>query len=298
MIRPVTPLPRAGLSAAAPPFPPGSVALLGAGPGCADLLTVRAAQRLAQADAVLYDHLIDAEILQLAPPSARRVCVGKRASRHTLPQAEINQLMIALARQGLRVARLKGGDPFMFGRGGEEMRALLAAGIRCEAVPGVSAALGAAASLALPLTHRDYAQGCRFVTGHRREGASALAWTADSGPDETVVVYMGLGEAAHIAEQLLSHGRAPDTPVAIVEQACMPGERCVCGRLSELGRLAEQYRLRAPALLIIGGVVRLHQELAALRAALGHGLGFLDPGHSAAPAAAAILRAPSHEYTP
>ncbi|WP_293764467.1 uroporphyrinogen-III C-methyltransferase [uncultured Aquitalea sp.] len=249
-------------------FPPGSVALVGAGPGSADLLTLRAAQRLSQADVVLYDHLISPDILLLAPPSASRICVGKRASRHTLPQGDINQLLIGFARQGQRVVRLKGGDPFMFGRGGEEMRAVLAAGIPCESVPGVSAALGAAASLLLPLTHRDYAQGCCFVTGHRREGESALAWTADTGPDETLVVYMGLGEADNIARQLMAHGRAPDTPVAVVEQACMSGERAVCGQLAGLGRLIADHQLRAPALLVIGEVVRLHQELAALRAAL------------------------------
>ncbi|MBV8679809.1 MAG: uroporphyrinogen-III C-methyltransferase [Aquitalea sp.] len=276
-------------------FPPGSVVLVGAGPGSADLLTLRAVQRLAQAEVLLYDHLVSPDILLLSPASCRQICVGKRASRHTLPQAEINQLLIGFARQGLRVVRLKGGDPFMFGRGGEEMHAVLSAGIPCESVPGISAALGAAASQLLPLTHRDYAQGCSFVTGHRRDGESALDWTVNSHPEETLVVYMGLGEAEHIARQLMADGRAADTPVAIVEQACMPGERTVCGQLDELAALVARHQLQAPALLVIGKVVLLHRQLAALRSAAAIQAEFLDSGHSATDHPAAILHTPPHE---
>ncbi|ASJ24371.1 uroporphyrinogen-III C-methyltransferase [Laribacter hongkongensis] len=278
-------------------FASGSVVLVGAGPGSADLLTLRAMQRLSVADVVLYDYLIDPDILQLAPSGAHRICVGKRASRHTLPQSDINQLLIGFARQGLRVVRLKGGDPFMFGRGGEEMHAVLSAGIPCESVPGISAALGAAASLLMPLTHRDHAQGCCFVTGHRREGQSELAWTANTGPDETLVVYMGLGEVGNIARQLMLHGRAPETPVAVIEQACMPGERCVCGQLATLGQIVAEHGLRTPSLLVIGSVVRLHEELTALRTALNSSPEFLDSCHSVARPAPTILRSSFCEYT-
>ncbi|WP_199103821.1 uroporphyrinogen-III C-methyltransferase [Aquitalea sp. ASV11] len=246
-------------------FAPGSVCLVGAGPGDPDLLTLRAVQRLGQADVLLYDHLLDPQILRLAPPQASRICVGKRASRHTLPQADINQLLIDFARNGQRVVRLKGGDPLLFGRGGEEILALAAAGIPCEVVPGISAALGAAAALGLPLTHRDHAQGCSLVTGHRRQGESALDWTQHSTPEQTLVVYMGLGEAAHIASQLLAHGRDPATPVAIVERACSSAQRCVCGQLATLAQLIADQQIASPALLIIGSVVSLHQQLQALR---------------------------------
>lgn len=247
-------------------FQPGSVALVGAGPGAADLLTLRALQRLQQADVVLYDHLLDSSILALAPATAERLCVGKRASRHTLPQADINQLLVSLARQGRRVVRLKGGDPLLFGRGGEEMEALAAAGIPCEVVPGISAALGAAASAGLPLTHRDYAQGCSLVTGHRRQGQQTLDWTRHCTPEQTIVVYMGLGEAASIASQLLAHGRAADTPVAVVENACSARQRCLCGSLQNLAALIEQEGISAPALLVIGQIVTLHQKLQAAMA--------------------------------
>ena len=246
-------------------FAPGSVCLVGAGPGDPDLLTLRAVQRLGQADVLLYDHLLDPQILRLAPPQASRICVGKRASRHTLPQGDINQLLIDFVRNGQRVVRLKGGDPLLFGRGGEEMLALAAAGIPCEVVPGISAALGAAAALGLPLTHRDHAQGCSLVTGHRRQGENTLDWTQHSQPEQTLVVYMGLGEAAHIASQLLAHGRDPATPVAIVEKACSSAQRCVCGQLDQLSQLISQQDISSPALLVIGNVVRLHQQLQALR---------------------------------
>ena len=250
-------------------FPPGSVCLVGAGPGDPDLLTLRAVQRLREADVLLYDHLLNAHILQLAPAQASRICVGKRASRHTLPQEEINSLLIGFARQGLRVVRLKGGDPLLFGRGGEEILALAKAGIAYEVVPGISAALGAAAALAIPLTHRDYAQGCSLVTGHRRQGEYALAWTVNSHPEQTLVVYMGLGEAASIASQLLEQGRDPATPVAIVEQACTSQQRCVCGQLSTLSQLIRTANISPPALLVIGEVVRLHQQLVRLKQQAG-----------------------------
>lgn len=265
------PLPRPDTASNAPSaasnsnLAPGSVCLVGAGPGDPDLLTLRAVQRLGEADVVLYDHLLDPQILRLAPPQASRICVGKRASRHTLPQADINQLLIDFARSGQRVVRLKGGDPLLFGRGGEEMLALAEAGIPCEVVPGISAALGAAAALGLPLTDRDHAQGCTLVTGHRRQGESTLDWTRHSQPDQTLVVYMGLGEAGHIASQLLANGRDPATPVAIVEKACSSAQRCVCGQLEQLPQLIADAAIATPALLVIGKVVSLHRQLLALR---------------------------------
>ncbi|HJV07728.1 MAG TPA: uroporphyrinogen-III C-methyltransferase [Chromobacteriaceae bacterium] len=248
-------------------FLPGSVALVGAGPGDPDLLTLRAVLRLQQADAVLYDHLLDSRILDLAPASASRICVGKRASRHTLPQEDINQLLIRFAQQGMRVVRLKGGDPLMFGRGGEELEALAEAGIRCEVVPGISAALGAAASAALPLTHRHYAQGCSFVTGHRREGKEELDWAGYCHPGQTIVVYMGLGQAANIASQLMANGISGDTPIAVVENACSDKQRCLCDALRNLAVLISQQQVSSPALLVIGHVVTLHQKLVSMKTA-------------------------------
>lgn len=189
------------------------VALVGAGPGDAGLLTLRARARLRAAEVVLYDHLINPAILALAA-QARLCCVGKRAGAHSVGQRQIEQLLIDEARAGRRVVRLKGGDPLLFGRGGEEMQALAAAGLRYEVTPGVSAALGAAAMAHLPLTHRDHAQGCTLVTGHRRDDASELAWTAHTHPGATVVVYMGVRQAGAIAQALMQHGRAADTPAA------------------------------------------------------------------------------------
>ncbi|WP_083460643.1 uroporphyrinogen-III C-methyltransferase [Gulbenkiania mobilis] len=237
----------------------GHVSLVGAGPGDPELLTLRALQRLQTADVVLYDHLVSPAIRALIPARTERICVGKRASRHTLPQEAINALIVSHARAGRRVVRLKGGDPFLFGRGGEEMEEVVAAGFDYEVVPGITAATGAAASTGIPLTHRDHAQGCLFVTGHRRQGEDRLAWTRHTGPEETLVVYMGLNEAPRIAADLIDAGRAPDTPVATVENATTPRERVVLATLATLAATLEQEAVASPALLIIGSVVRLYR---------------------------------------
>jgi len=261
--------------------PEGKVYLVGAGPGDPELLTRRAARVLLAADVVVYDRLVSSAILDLAPDKARRLFVGKRKSRHALPQADVNALLVALAREGLTVLRLKGGDPFMFGRGGEELLACRAAGVPCEVVPGVSAALAAAASTGVPLTHRGLAQSVTFITGHaassaeggaegRAEGgleALDLDWAALSRPNHTLAVYMGLSTAGWIAERLMGAGLGPATPVVVVENASLPEERRITARLSGLGEAVKS--LEGPAILIIGEVAALaadiHPESAADR---------------------------------
>lgn len=246
-------------------FPLATVCLVGAGPGDPELLTVKGLRRLQQADVVLYDHLVDPAVVALTSPTAWRIDVGKEASRHTLPQAEINTLLIRQARQGRRVVRLKGGDPFLFGRGGEEVQALAEAGIRCEVIPGITAACGAAARGLIPLTHRDYAQGVSFVTGHRRDGEDELDWARHTGAEETIVVYMGLAEAERICAELMRHGRPGSTPAAVIERATTPQQRIVSGDLATLPELIHAAGVRPPALLIIGEVVRLHPVLSAMQ---------------------------------
>lgn len=238
------------------------VALVGAGPGDAGLLTLRARARLRAAEVVLYDHLINPAILALAA-QARLCCVGKRAGAHSVGQRQIEQLLIDEACAGRRVVRLKGGDPLLFGRGGEEMQALAAAGLRYEVTPGVSAALGAAAMAHLPLTHRDHAQGCTLVTGHRRDDASELAWAAHTHPGATVVVYMGVRQAGAIAQALMQHGRAADTPAAVIEAATTPRQRVIRTRLDQLGAAVAEHDAHTPALLVIGPVLAVHDELMA-----------------------------------
>ncbi len=243
---------------------PTRVSLVGAGPGDPELLTLRALDCLRRAEVVCYDHLVSTDILQLAA-QAQLVCVGKRAGRHSLSQEGIHQLLIGYARAGLRVVRLKGGDPLLFGRGGEEMLALHAAGIDYEVVPGISAALGAAAMADLPLTHRDYAQGCTLVTGHRRADASHLAWTRHTHAESTVVVYMGLNEAAAISAGLIAHGRAAETPVAVIEHATTPQQRVTRTRLDQLAQVIVEREISPPALLVIGAVVAVHDVLQGVR---------------------------------
>jgi uroporphyrin-III C-methyltransferase len=242
----------------------GGVWLVGAGPGDPDLLTVKALRLLQSADVVVHDRLTPPELLQLARPDARRIDVGKRKSRHTLPQDDINQLLVALALEGLKVVRLKGGDPFVFGRGGEELLALRAAGVEAEVVPGVTAALAAAAGAGVPLTHRGLAQAVTFVTGHaavkdgeagQSIGEPDLDWPVLSRPNHTLVVYMGVTTAGMLAERLISAGRAPSTPVLVVENASRADERRVLTRLAELPKAAAG--LDGPALLVIGEVAAL-----------------------------------------
>ena len=238
----------------------GRVWLVGAGPGDPDLLTVKALRLLQGADVVVHDRLTPPEILALARAGARIIDVGKRKSRHTLPQDDINQRLVALAREGLKVVRLKGGDPFVFGRGGEELLALREAGITVEVVPGVTAALAAAAGAGAPLTHRGLAHAVTFVTGHAavkdgEAGEPDLDWSVLSRPNHTLVVYMGVTTAATLAGRLIQAGRAASTPVLIIENASRPDERRVLTRLAELPKAAAG--LDGPALLVIGEVAAL-----------------------------------------
>jgi uroporphyrin-III C-methyltransferase / precorrin-2 dehydrogenase / sirohydrochlorin ferrochelatase len=239
------------------PRGPGAVHLVGAGPGAADLLTLRALRLIARADVVVYDRLVGPEILDLVPAQAERIFAGKMRDRQVLPQAEINAVLIERARAGKRVLRLKGGDPFIFGRGGEELQALAAAGIACEVVPGVTAALGCAAAAGIPLTHRDHAHTLVFVSGHTAGGEVDLDWPALIRPGHTVVVYMGIKALGSLCSQLVGHGRAPDTPAAVVENGTLPHQQVVRGTLATLPGLAAGRRLSGPALIIVGEVVGL-----------------------------------------
>ncbi|MCV9878546.1 siroheme synthase CysG [Brenneria izbisi] len=238
----------------------GEVVLVGAGPGDAGLLTLRGLQVIQQADVVLYDHLVSGEVLELVRRDAERICVGKRASAHSLPQDEINQLLVTLAQQGKRVVRLKGGDPFTFGRGGEELQAVAQAGIAFQVVPGVTAAAGATAYAGIPLTHRDYAQSVMFITGHCRPDGDALDWSTLARGRQTLAIYMGTVKAAEISQQLIAHGRSAQTPVAVIGRGTRHDQRVLTGTLRQLEQLARQ--TPTPALLVIGEVVNLHHQIA------------------------------------
>ena len=238
----------------------GLVSLVGAGPGDPDLLTLKALQRLQRADVVYYDNLVGDGVLDRCRRDARRIYVGRTYRSTTAPnsrQRGIIEALLADARSGLRVVRLKGGDPLVFSRGGEEVAALARHGVPFEIVPGITAALGCAAIAGIPLTHRDWAQSVRFVTGHRRGGTLDLDWTALAKPDQTVVVYMGLGTLPALCEQLIGHGLAPDTPAATVLRGTLPDQEVVVGQLDDLaGRVAER-DLDGPATTIIGRVAKL-----------------------------------------
>ncbi|MEI7346969.1 siroheme synthase CysG [Dickeya chrysanthemi] len=238
----------------------GEVALVGAGPGDAGLLTLRGLQVIQQADVVLYDHLVSNDVLDLVRRDAERICVGKRASAHLLPQEEINALLVKLAQEGKRVVRLKGGDPFIFGRGGEELQQVAQAGIPFQVVPGITAAAGATAYAGIPLTHRDYAQSVIFITGHCRPDGDALDWSTLARGRQTLAIYMGTVKSAEISQQLIAHGRAPDTPVAVIGRGTRQDQVVLTGTLAELESLAQQ--APTPALLVIGEVVNLHQHIA------------------------------------
>jgi len=236
----------------------GHVTLVGAGPGDPDLMTVKAVKALARAEVVVHDALVSDAVLALAPASARRISVAKRKSRHSYVQADIDRLLVALARQGLEVVRLKGGDPFVFGRGGEELEACRAAGVTCDVIPGVTAALAAAASAGAPLTHRGAAQAVTFVTAHAAGGETPeLDFAALAHPGQTVVVYMGLSKAGEIAARLIAAGRAPSTPALVVENASLPDERRIVTDLAGLGPAVQG--LGGPALLIVGEAMALAQ---------------------------------------
>ncbi|WP_397472137.1 siroheme synthase CysG [Rheinheimera sp.] len=239
----------------------GEVYVVGAGPGDPELLTLKALQLMQQADVVVYDYLVSDEIMQLVRRDAERICVGKRAGDHSVPQQDTNQLLIALALAGKKVCRLKGGDPFIFGRGGEEIQALLPHNIAFQVVPGVTAAAGCAAYAGIPLTHRDYAQSVQFVTGHCRPDGTEPDWHSMSKSNQTLVIYMGLMKAAHIQQQLTIAGRSGKTPVAIIENGTRREQRIVTGELDNLAALVQQHQVSSPALLVIGEVVSLQQDL-------------------------------------
>ncbi|HZV54263.1 MAG TPA: uroporphyrinogen-III C-methyltransferase [Rhodocyclaceae bacterium] len=244
------------------PARPGTVYLIGAGPGDPSLLTLRAAQLLGEADVIVYDNLVSTEILaMLARPDVEKIYAGKERGKHALPQEELNVLLVRLAQQSKRVLRLKGGDPYTFGRGGEEVETLVEHGIPFEVVPGITAAAGVAAYAGIPLTHRNYAQACVFVTGHLKDGTMNLDWPGLARRRQTVVIYMGLHGLPVLCEKLIEHGLPPEWPAAIVQQGTTPRQRTVTGTLATLPGLAAAAHLQAPTLIIVGEVVKLHDKL-------------------------------------
>jgi uroporphyrin-III C-methyltransferase/precorrin-2 dehydrogenase/sirohydrochlorin ferrochelatase len=240
----------------------GEVYLVGAGPGDPDLLTFRALRLMQKADVVVYDNLVSKTIVDMTRRDAQRIFVGKQRANHTMRQEEINDLLVRLAQEGKRVVRLKGGDPFIFGRGGEEIETLAAQGIPFQVVPGITAASGVASYAGIPLTHRDHAQSCLFVTGHLKDGTMNLDWNALARPNQTVVVYMGLHGLGILCGELVRHGMPDSTPIAIVQQGTTQNQRVITGTLATLPGIAEREKPQAPTLIIVGGVVTLHDKLA------------------------------------
>ena len=239
----------------------GEVYLIGAGPGAADLMTFRALRLLQQADVVVYDRLVSPEIIDLARRDAEKIYVGKQRQNHSLPQVSINQLLADLAKAGKRVARLKGGDPFIFGRGGEEIETLMVQGIPFQVVPGITAASGCASYAGIPLTHRDHAQSCVFVTGHLKNDCVNLNWTQLALPNQTVVIYMGLIGLKQICQSLIAHGSPRDLPIALIQQGTTDNQKVITGTLETLPTLIDNQQIKAPTIIIIGTVVSLHDKL-------------------------------------
>jgi uroporphyrin-III C-methyltransferase/precorrin-2 dehydrogenase/sirohydrochlorin ferrochelatase len=239
----------------------GEVYLVGAGPGDPDLLTFKALRLMQRADVVLYDRLVGKSILSLVRRDAERIYVGKLPQEHTVPQPEISAMLLRLAQEGKRVLRLKGGDPFVFGRGGEEIELLAEAGIPFQVVPGITAASGCAAYAGIPLTHRDHAQACIFVTGHSKNGQVDVDWDLLLQPRQTVAVYMGLKHLADLTRAFIAKGAAPSLPVALIDNGTRPNQRVVIATLDTMAEKAEKAGVKGPAILIIGSVVRLRDKL-------------------------------------
>jgi len=241
--------------------PKGEVYLVGAGPGDPELLTLKALRLMQQADVVIYDRLVSAPILELCRRDAEKVYVGKARSNHAVPQEGINALLVKYAQAGKRVCRLKGGDPFIFGRGGEEIQELYEAGVSFQVVPGITAASGCSAYAGIPLTHRDYAQSVRFLTGHLKEGSPELPWSELVYEHQTLVLYMGLVGLESICEKLIAHGQRADMPVALISKGTTPDQKVVVGTLADIASKVEQHQIQAPTLTIIGEVVNLREQL-------------------------------------
>lgn len=241
--------------------PKGEVYLVGAGPGDPELLTLKALRLMQQADVVIYDRLVSAPIMELCRRDAEKIYVGKARSNHSVPQDGINALLVKYASEGKRVCRLKGGDPFIFGRGGEEIQELFAAGVAFQVVPGITAASGCSAYAGIPLTHRDYAQSVRFVTGHLKEGSPELPWSELVYQNQTLVLYMGLVGLEKICEKLIAHGQRPDMPVALISKGTTPEQKVVVGTLADIATKVSEHQIQAPTLTIIGDVVSLREQL-------------------------------------
>lgn len=239
----------------------GEVFVVGAGPGDPELLTIKALQAMQTCDVIVYDYLVSNEIMALVRKDADLICVGKKLGNHSVPQDEINQILVDLAKQGKSVCRLKGGDPFIYGRGGEEVQELAKHHINFQIVPGITAAAGCSAYAGIPLTHRDHAQAIQFVTGHCKKDGQELDWQSLAKPNQTLAVYMGVIKSPHIQAKLIEHGRVPSTPVAVIENGTRKEQRVVTGELGSLAALIEREKIKSPALLIIGEVASLHQQL-------------------------------------